>query len=116
MNKRLKQCPVCNSALNITEYHCDQCSTTIRGKFGVGELSQLTPTQQEFVKVFVCSGGSIKEVEKVLGISYPTVKNKLNEVTKVLCPSKPKKIISIDILAEIESGNISVDEAIEKLK
>ena len=116
MNKRLKQCPVCNSSLNITEYHCDHCATTIRGKFGVGELSQLTPAQQEFVKVFVCSSGSIKEVERALSISYPTVKNKLNEVIKVLCPNKPKKTISINILADIESGNLSVDEALEKLK
>ncbi|HHE38296.1 MAG TPA: DUF2089 domain-containing protein [Candidatus Cloacimonetes bacterium] len=118
MNKQLKQCPICNSNLEIIEYHCPNCDTSIKGKFGIGELASLNATQQEFVKVFVCCQGSIKEVEKALGISYPTVKNRLGEVTKVLCPEKkePAKSISPEILDEIEKGNLTVDEAIEKMK
>lgn len=118
MNKRLKQCPVCNSTLQITGYQCPNCLTEIKGKFGIGELASLSPAQQEFVKIFICAQGSIKEMEKKLGISYPTVKNRLAEVTKVLCPQtkqKPDRSSNI-ILADLEDGNISVDEAIKKLK
>ena len=118
MNKQLKQCPVCNSNLEIIEYHCPNCDTSIKGKFGIGELASLNASQQEFVKVFVCCQGSIKEVEKALGISYPTVKNRLGDVVRVLCPERKKvsDTLSAEVLAEIEKGNISVDEAIEKIK
>ena len=118
MNNRLKQCPVCNSTLEITKYRCPNCATEISGKFGIGELALLSPAQQEFVKIFVCSQGSIKEVEKTLGISYPTVKNKLTEVTKVLCPEakqEPDESSEI-ILTELDSGKISVEQAIKKLE
>jgi hypothetical protein len=118
MNKRLKQCPVCNSNLEIVEYHCTNCDTSIKGKFGVGDFAALTAPQQEFVKTFVCCQGNIKEVEKVLKISYPTVKNKLSEVTSILCDQKKKtkKIASEDILDGIDKGNMTVDEALAKLR
>jgi hypothetical protein len=118
MNKRLKNCPVCNSNLDIVEYHCPKCNTNIKGKFGVDDFTVLNPGQQEFVKVFICCQGNIKEVEKALKISYPTVKNKLSEVTTILCPERKQisKFNSDDILKEIEEGNISVNEAILKLR
>ncbi len=118
MNNRLKQCPVCNSTLEIKEYHCTKCDTTIRGNFEVGDLASLSATQQEFVKTFICNHGNIKEVEKALGISYPTVKNRLAEVTNVLCPSQnnESREFSTSILDEIERGEISVEDAIKKLK
>jgi len=118
MNKRLKQCPVCNSNLEIVEYHCSSCDTSIKGKFGIGDLSLLSPMQQEFAKTFLCCSGNIKEVEKTLNISYPTVKNKLAEITSVLC-SKVQKVSDVksqEILDEIEKGNLSVEEALSKLK
>ena len=118
MIRRLKNCPVCNSSLEIVEYHCPQCNTTITGKFDVGELDRLNVQQQEFVKIFLCCQGSIKEGEKALGISYPTVKNRLGEITKVLCPqlNLKKKEDSLLALKELENGKISVEEVIEKLK
>ena len=118
MNKRLKQCPVCNSNLDIIEYHCANCDTTIKGKFGIGDLALLSVAQQEFAKTFLCCGGNIKEVEKELRISYPTVKNKLAEITSLLCAGRKisKKTISPNILDDIEKGNLSVEEALAKLR
>ena len=118
MNNRLKQCPVCNSNLEIVEYHCPNCDTSIKGKFGIGDLSLLTPVQQEFAKTFLCCSGNIKEVERALNISYPTVKNRLAEVTSVLCLKEQKvsKVRSNEILDEIEKGNLTVEEALSRLK
>ena len=120
MYKRLRSCPVCNSKLEVTRYHCPECDITIEGEFSLSEFSALTGEQQEFVKTFICCQGNIKEVEKALGISYPTVKNKLNQVSEVLCPAKKKKrVVSInseDVLSALESGDISVTEAIKKLE
>jgi len=74
--------------------------------------------RQEFVKTFICNQGNIKEVEKALGISYPTVKNRLTEIVNVLCPSSniENKEFSTSVLDEIDRGEISVEEAIKKIK
>jgi len=119
MNKRLKQCPVCNSNLEIVEYHCTSCDTSIKGRFGVGDFAAMTASQQEFVKVFICCQGNIKEVEKTLKISYPTVKKNLAEVVSILCPQKKKEIPKHDsenILSDIAEGNLSVEDAISRLQ
>lgn len=115
MNKRLRNCPVCNHVLNIAEYHCPQCDITIRGTFGVGDLASLSPAQQEFVKVFLCCGGNIKEVEKRLKISYPTVKNRLAEIQELLCDTEKDDRLE-SILAEIDSGKMTVSAALKVLK
>jgi len=91
MNNRLKQCPVCNSTLEIKEYHCPKCDTTIRGNFEVGDLASLSAAQQEFVKIFICNQGNIKEVEKALGISYPTVKKSVGRNNQNTLPFPDKR-------------------------
>ena len=113
MNKRLRQCPVCNETLEVTEYHCPSCDITIQGNFGLGELSSLTPAQHEFVKVFLCASGNIKEVEKRLGVSYPTVKNRLAEIQEIICSNDQPQ--QQDILNEVASGKLSVTAAIRQL-
>ncbi|MBN2461623.1 MAG: DUF2089 domain-containing protein [Candidatus Cloacimonetes bacterium] len=116
MNDRLQYCPVCNGNLEIIEYHCPVCDTSIKGKFMVGGLASLTAAQQEFVRIFICAQGNIREVEKIMGISYPTVKNRLTEIARILCPSPDKGRISLEILEKIEQGKISVEEALQNLK
>ena len=122
MNKRLKQCPVCNSRLKIIEYHCENCDTTITGKFEIGNFALLSIAQQEFAKIFICCNGNIKEVEKQLSISYPTVKNKLAEVKNVLCPTNQisknnsHHSNSNHLLKELEQGNLSVEEVLAQLE
>lgn len=115
--KNLINCPVCLGRLNIREYYCDNCHTSIRGDFPISELSRLTREQLHFVKVFLLSQGNIKEVEKKLGISYPTVKNKLAEIIDIISDSNrsPEDGQMVDILEEIENGLLDVDEAILKI-
>ncbi len=118
MNKRLKQCPVCNETLSVVEYYCEKCDLTIRGKFGHGDLGSLTNSQQEFVKIFLCAQGNIKEVEKRLKISYPTVKSKLAKITSQICSDNKKSAEQENytmILTKIENGEMSVNEALQKL-
>jgi hypothetical protein len=105
---------VCNGTLDIKEYHCPSCDTSIKGKFKVSEFDMLNVKQLEFVKTFICCQGNIKEVEKALNISYPTVKNKLSEVTDLLCGKKSEPVYTI--LEEIENGKLSIDEAIKKIR
>jgi len=91
-------------------------SVTIEGKFDLPPLARLTPVDQVFVAVFVKCHGSIKQMEKHFGISYPTVKNRLNKIADLLDFVDVEEATSDDVMANLEDGNIGVAEAIEQLK
>ena len=89
----------------------------IEGSFELPPLARLTAEDQLFVTAFIRSHGSIKEMEALFGISYPTVKNRLNAVSALLPfvevnPPSAKR----DVLDELERGEISVGEALKRLK
>ena len=116
MVKRLKKCPVCNVDLHIREFHCSECDITIKGDFSQSDLASLTLQQQEFVKVFLLSQGNIREVEKRLGISYPTVKSRLSEIVSTLEGRETQRQGLWSLLDDIESGEISVEDALNKIR
>ncbi|MCD6239571.1 MAG: hypothetical protein DRP50_04940 [Thermotoga sp.] len=120
MNKPLSTCPVCGTKLMITEYTCPQCGTVIKGKFETNRLFRLTSNQLDFAVVFIKNRGNITEVGKELGISYPTVRNKLSEVIKQLGFKVEEETISkeerLNILKKLEAGELSVQEAIKQMR
>ena len=82
MNPLPGKCPVCNDSLNVTRLQCGQCGTGIDGLFALGRLQALTPEQIQFIETFIKCKGKIKDVETELGISYPTVVGRLNDVVR----------------------------------
>lgn len=82
MNQLPGKCPVCDSTLNVTRLQCGNCGTGIDGLFGLGRLQALTPEQIQFVETFLKCKGKIKDVETELGISYPTVVGRLNDIVR----------------------------------
>ncbi len=114
----LTSCPVCGGETVITEIRCPGCDVTIRGTFKQGAISNLDREQMDFVKTFLRAHGNIKEVEKLLGISYPTVKSRLEKVNEALGNKPlPKKGHEerLSILEKLEKGEFSVEDAIEHL-
>ena len=90
--------------------------TAIEGSFELPPLVRLSAEDQIFIMAFVRSHGSIKEMERVFGVSYPTVKNRLNRISARLEFVEIESVpIRSDTLALLESGDITVDEAIERL-
>jgi len=90
----------------------------IEGSFTLPPLANLSAEDQVFVMAFVRSHGSIKEMEQVFGISYPTVKNRLNRIGENFQFSETLPVPSssqADVLSELERGEITADEAIERL-
>lgn len=77
-------CPVCSAALAITELKCSRCSTRIDTTLPVPPFFHLPEELQEFVLIFLSCRGNIREVEKRLEISYPTVCKKLDQVNQIL--------------------------------
>ncbi len=78
------RCPVCGDQLGVVRLRCDNCETSIEGSFETCKFCQLTREQQEFIEVFLKARGNIKEVERELGISYPTVRGRLDNVLEGL--------------------------------
>lgn len=72
-------CPSCQSALVVSQLSCANCATVISGKYSLPILLQLSKEEQEFVIEFFLSSGSLKKMAEQLGISYPTVRNKLDD-------------------------------------
>ncbi|MCK4401743.1 DUF2089 domain-containing protein [bacterium] len=110
-------CPACGRRLKIVRLQCENCSTAIEGSFNVPSLARLNPEQQGFAEIFIKARGSIKEVEKELGISYPTVCKKLDEISKTLGyevenVEKRRK----EILEAVEKGKISAEEGANLLR
>jgi len=116
----ISACPVCGGKMSVTSLKCDECDVEIRGRFELDDFFKLNSEQIFFLKTFVRNRGNIKEVEKELGISYPTVRNKLDDIIEAMGYKVEKDANSArkrkDILAKLENGEISSSEAIKMLK
>ncbi len=123
MRKILEECPACGGPLVVTEVRCARCQTQVRGQFTPGELSALSEEQQTFVKLFLRTRGNLSEMEKTLGISYPTIRNKLDEIAKGLdrAETAARDAASVDaqrqaILEQIRAGTLPAAEGLEQLR
>ncbi len=116
------RCPVCNEALEVTELQCPSCRTRISGRFDLCKFCKLESDQREFAEVFIKNRGNIREVEKELGISYPTVRNRLEGLIKAL--GYPVSDASDDergdqrkeIITKLSKGEITAQEAARRLR
>jgi hypothetical protein len=115
-------CPVCGETLTVTRLYCRTCDTTVEGHFTLGRFYHLSPEQMAFVETFIRCEGKLTRVQEELGMSYPTVRSRLNEVIRALgyevSESKPE--VSPDerrsILEQLGSGEISSQEAVQLLQ
>lgn len=122
MNPALTQCPVCKDELVITRLQCQTCNTAIEGHFFGGPFANLSHEQMEFIEVFVRSEGKLTRMEDELGLSYPTIRNRLHEVIRAM-GYEPGKDESYDlaeekrrsILADLDAGRISAEDAMSAL-
>ncbi len=107
----------CDRPFLITEVRLEGSGITIAGEFELPPLAGLRYEDQVFVSEFVRSHGSIKHMEKAFGVSYPTVKNRLNRITQQLRLVEVEHISEHDEIFDLlERGEISVQEAAERLE
>ncbi|HKM17049.1 MAG TPA: DUF2089 domain-containing protein [Limnochordia bacterium] len=115
----VSKCPVCGNRMDIIKLHCKSCDTTLAGRFAPCKFCQLTTEQQQFVEVFLASRGNIKEVERLLGMSYPTVRSRLDQVIESLgyrVEHQEADSHRKEILKALNEGEITAEEAIKLLK
>ena len=85
-------CPACNNQLKVKSLVCEQCNTEIQGQYELPPLARLCPDDQTFVLEFMKVSGSLKEMARLLRLSYPTVRNRLDEVIeRIKVAEKPEE-------------------------
>lgn len=140
----LRQCPVCDDPMVVREFYCSRCDVMIRGEFepgSAGPFGQLNDEQLAFLNLFVTSRGNMSDVERSLGVSYPTVRAKLDDLIAALTereapaapPPPPPPVSPVaqpvpeiapehpsisrrEILAQISDGTLSVQEGMDLMK
>ena len=120
------RCPVCDHEMKISKLSCTHCPTKIEGEFSSCKFCRLPAEQTIFIEAFIKCRGNIKEVEKELGISYPTVRSRLDSVIEALgyrvdkekekFTPQEESLRRQEILESLERGEISPQEAARQLR
>ena len=120
----LGACPICDQRLQVAEYACGSCGVTIRGRFERCDLCALPADLLHFVRLFLHVEGNLREVERRLGMSYPTVKARLKAVNAALdAPgARPEAEAAagddrdrLRMLRRLRDGELSLDDVLRRL-
>lgn len=110
-------CPTCKITMSVSELHCEQCSLNLRGQFALPRLSRLSKDNMRLAENFLVLGGNLKLLAEQMGISYPTLRRKVDEMISEL-----KKIQQDDrtraeeILTSIEQGKMTAQEGLRLIR
>jgi hypothetical protein len=125
MRPIILKCPSCDGNLTIARLDCPECKISIEGEFTPPALLKLTGAQIDFVEVFIKNRGVIREVERELGVSYPTVRARLDDVIKALgyATKSVADTSAADntgsrrrsVLADLKGGKLTPEEALAAL-
>ena len=80
----ISTCPVCSGELAITRLHCRSCGTTLEGDFSVGRFGRLSREQLALLESFLRSRGNLRDMERELGLSYPTIRSRVEALVRSL--------------------------------
>lgn len=112
-----RDCPVCGQRLALTRLSCRECGTELSGTFEACEFCSLGADDRALLRVFLASRGNLKEVERHLGVSYPTARGRVDALLGRLGlgpqPQRPEP--RVDTLDALAAGEIDVDEALRRL-
>ena len=116
------ECPSCGGRLEVQELGCPRCGVTVGGTFERCEFCALPPEQLQFLRLFVSRRGNLREVERELGLSYPTVRARLDDLLKALgYPASPAPVAERQerrrqALEDLGAGKITAEEAARILR
>ena len=110
-------CPVCSTRLAVTRLTCPSCETELSGAFTSCEFCVLTDDDREVLRVFLASRGNMKDLERHLGVSYPTARARFDILLGKLGIERPAipPPSRIELMEQVARGDIDVDEALKRL-
>src|SRR5579863_2999364 len=125
MRPIILKCPSCDGNLTVARLRCPECAISIDGEFAPPALLKLSGAQIDFIEVFIKNRGIIREVERELGVSYPTVRARLDEVIQALGYSSKSAVDDVSasdgaerrriVLSELKAGKLTPEEALAAL-
>jgi hypothetical protein len=124
MSTTPSQCPVCQWNLVVTRLHCPACGTEVAGSFSLGRLAALREPYASLIELFLRVRGNVKEMERELGLSYPTVRARLEEALSAAglgreAPQADEEEMAIqrgEILDQLDRGEITAADAAARLR
>ncbi len=112
------RCPICSAQLRVVRLECGSCGTRLEGSFSLGRFHSLTPEQLEFIEAFIRARGNFKDLEREVGLSYPTLRSRLDAVIRALgyqTEVEPDREAEAErrkeILRQLAEGRIGPDDA-----
>jgi hypothetical protein len=116
-----RDCPVCGQRLALTRLSCEDCGTEISGAFGACDFCALGEEDREILRVFLSSRGNMKDVERHLGVSYPTARSRFDALLGRLglAPAaappdeddSASRLDRLSVLEKLARGEVDVDAA-----
>ncbi len=114
-----RDCPVCGDRLALTRLSCDDCGTELSGVFNACDFCALADDDRQLLRVFLSSRGNMKDVERFLGVSYPTARSRFDALLGRLglaqedepTPERPRDVGRVSVLERLARGELDVDAA-----
>jgi hypothetical protein len=117
-NHAPRDCPVCGERLALTRLSCQDCGTELSGVFGACDFCALGEEDRDVLRVFLSSRGNMKDVERHLGVSYPTARSRFDALLGRLglAPApepvpQPSRADRLEVLEKLARGEVDVDAA-----
>ena len=111
-------CPVCSERLALTRLTCPACSTELSGGFATCEFCVLSDEDRDVLRVFLASRGNMKELERHLGVSYPTARARFDTLLAKIGIERPAApaLSRIELMEQVARGEIDIDGALARLQ
>ncbi len=110
------QCPSCGGELRVVVLRCGSCGTEVTGDYALPELSRLEKPYQELYRLFIRHRGNVRKVGDAMGLSYPTIRQRIDEMfRRIEHPPQPRRQASA-VLARLRAGEITAAEAERQLR
>jgi hypothetical protein len=121
--KPVDRCPSCGGKVEVRELWCPSCDVSVRGHFAQCEFCALPDEQLNFLRLFVARRGNLRELERELGLSYPTIRARLDDLLRALgyvvtvgSPILDRQERKRQVMEELREGRITPDDALRQLR
>ncbi len=111
------ECPYCRTVMTVTQMSCEHCRVAVSAAFPMSRLAGLPVEHQRFIEMFVLASGNLKEIAEQVGVSYPTIRSRLDKVIEVLRGeiSKTQRVRG-NVLDAVEPSKTTAEEAARLIK
>ncbi len=111
------ECPYCGAAMAVTQMACGHCRVSIQADFPMSRMAGLPVEHQRFIEMFVLAGGNLKEIAEQVGVSYPTIRSRLDKVIEALRGQIAKtQRVRGSVLDAVEPGKTTAADAAALIK